>query len=69
MSGITIRDHGTGERPAEDEPTWDTETLQRDFEVLGFMAPYVLVRRKSDRVKGLLQFAHSPRVYWDFSAS
>ena len=27
---------------------WDTEELARDFEVLSFAAPYVVVRRKSD---------------------
>lgn len=49
--------------------TWDTQRLQEDYEVLGFMAPYVLVRRKSDGVKGLLEFSHHPRLYWGFFAS
>jgi hypothetical protein len=46
------------------EETWDTDALQRDFVVLGFMAPYVVVRRKSDDKKGSLQFRHHPRVYF-----
>lgn len=50
-----------------DGPTWTSETLSQDFEVLGFMAPFVVVRRKSDRVKGSLEFTHSPRVYFNWS--
>lgn len=45
-------------------PTWNTEELRRDFDVLGFQAPFVVVRRKSDGVKGSLQFDHSPRRYY-----
>lgn len=45
---------------------WDTSELQRDFEVLGFMAPFVIVRRKADGVKGSLKFQHSPRFYFNF---
>jgi hypothetical protein len=50
------------------EPTWDTEMLKRDFEVLGFLAPLVHVRRKSDGVEGTLEFVHRPRWYFDFQA-
>jgi hypothetical protein len=45
---------------------WDTEQLARDFEVIGFMAPLVVVRRRSDGVKGSLEFQHHPRLYFDF---
>jgi len=47
-------------------PTWDTAKLQEDFEVEGFMAPFVVVRRKSDGQRGSLKFRHHPRVYFDF---
>jgi hypothetical protein len=46
---------------------WDTNQLQEDFEVLGFGAPFVVVKRKSDGVKGSLMFQHSPRFYFGFS--
>ena len=46
----------------------DAEQLARDFEVLGFMAPYVVVRRRSDGHKGSLEFQHSPRFYFNFVA-
>ena len=45
---------------------WDTTELQRDFEVLGFLAPCVVVRRRTDGVKGSLMFQHSPRFYFGF---
>ena len=51
-------------------PTWDTESLQHDFDVEGFMAPYVVVRRKLDGQRGSLQFTGGggePRIYWDFN--
>lgn len=47
-------------------PTWTTETLQQDYEVIGFAAPFILVRRRSDRLKGTLEFTHAPRVYFNF---
>jgi hypothetical protein len=52
---------------AEPGQTWTTEQLQKDFEVLGFMAPYVTARRRADGVLGSLEFTHSPRVYFAWS--
>jgi len=46
---------------------WDTEQLEEAFEVLGFMAPFVSVRRKADGVKGTLLFQHYPRFYFEFT--
>lgn len=45
---------------------WSTNELTEDFEVLGFMAPFVVVRRKKDGRKGSLTFQHSPRFYFSF---
>ena len=45
---------------------WNTEELSRDFEVIGFMAPMIAVRRKSDGIKGSLYFQHGPRFYFSF---
>ena len=45
---------------------WSTDELAKDFEVLGFMAPFVVVRRKSDGRKGSLLFQHMPRFYFGF---
>jgi hypothetical protein len=46
---------------------WDTAQLSEDFEVLGFMAPFVVVRRRSDGRKGSLEFQHAPRFYFNFA--
>ena len=50
-----------------DTQIWDTRELQADFEVMGFLAPFVAVRRKSDGQVGSLLFQHAPRYYWAFT--
>ena len=45
---------------------WDTQQMQVDFQVHGFLAPYVKVTRKSDGMAGLLMFSHMPRWYHSF---
>jgi len=45
---------------------WDTKELSRDFDVIGFSAPLVVVKRKSDGVSGSLEFQHRPRFYFNF---
>jgi len=45
---------------------WDTGELSRDFDVLGFMAPFCVVRRRVDGVKGSVMFQHRPRLYFNF---
>jgi hypothetical protein len=51
---------------AEHGEVWDTNQLREDFEVLGFGAPLVVVRRKSDGKRGSLFFQHNPRFYFGF---
>jgi len=45
---------------------WTTDELTRDFEVLGFLAPFVIVRKKDSGKKGTLMFRHLPRVYFNW---
>lgn len=45
---------------------WDTTQLQDEFEVLGFCAPYIVVKRKADGQRGTLTFQHRPRFYFSF---
>jgi hypothetical protein len=54
------------ELEAQHGQVWDTSQLQDDFQVLGFAAPFVIVKRKSDGVKGSLMFQHNPRFYYSF---
>ena len=51
------------------ERIWDTAQLQDEFEVIGFLAPFVVVRRISDGQQGTLMFNHAPRYYFGWSAS
>ena len=46
---------------------WDTSELQEEFTVLGFCAPFCIVRRKGDGAKGSVMLQHSPRYYFEFS--
>lgn len=45
---------------------WTTQELAAQFDVIGFMAPIVVVRRRADGVKGSLEFQHDPRFYFSF---
>jgi hypothetical protein len=51
---------------AEHGQVWDTDELRRDFAVEGFLAPYVVVRRKVDGQRGSILFQASPRFYFGF---
>jgi hypothetical protein len=48
------------------QQTWTTAEMQEDFIVLGFAAPFAVVRRRDDGTEGSLEFTHSPRVYFNF---
>jgi hypothetical protein len=45
---------------------WDTDALRQDFEVLSFLAPYVIAREKATGKMGSLEFVHSPRLYFNW---
>lgn len=47
---------------------WDTDQMSEQFQAIGFMAPYIVVQRRSDGVKGSLEFQHNPRFYFNFVA-
>jgi hypothetical protein len=51
---------------ADEGRKWTTAELQSDFEVIGFAAPFVVVRGRSDGQAGSLEFTHNPRVYFGF---
>ena len=53
---------------AQADQRWDTDQLRDEFEVIGFLAPFVTVRRKSDGALGTMEFTHSPRFYFNFVA-
>ena len=45
---------------------WNTEELTNLFAVHSFLAPFVIVTRKSDGKKGTVMFQHRPRFYFAF---
>ena len=51
------RRHGT---------VWDSAELANAFEVVGFMAPLVVARRKADGRIGSLEFQHQPRFHFNW---
>ena len=51
---------------AEYGQVWDISQMQKEFTALSFLAPMIIVRRKSDGQKGSLTFQHDPRFYFDF---
>lgn len=44
-----------------------TEEMRELYEVVGFQAPFVVVRRKADGQLGSLEFTHSPRRYFGWT--
>ena len=45
---------------------WDTSELQRDFMVVGFLAPFIHVCRRDNGEEGSMEFQHDPRFYFNF---
>ncbi len=45
---------------------WETSELTKDFEVIGFAAPLVVVKRKADGQVGSLFFQQNPRLYFGY---
>jgi hypothetical protein len=48
---------------------WTTTEMADDFEVIGFAAPFIVVKRKADGQKGSLEFTHMPRFYFNWIAA
>lgn len=61
-----IRNYYHFESSENDILKYNTSELSELFEVISFSAPFVIVVRKSDGVRGSLEFTHSPRFYFNF---
>ena len=66
LAGINAEPGSREALEAQYGQVWDTEQLRLGFDVIGFLAPLVVVRRKADGVKGSLEFQHMPRFYFNF---
>ena len=51
---------------AEYGQVWNTEELQADFTVEGFMAPFITCTNKETGKRGAMMFQHMPRFYFDW---
>jgi hypothetical protein len=67
LAEINMQPAGREALAAKYGQVWDTAELTADFEVIGFMAPYVVVQRRADGRKGSLEFQHSPRLFFNFA--
>jgi len=45
---------------------WDKAQLLEQFEVIGFMAPFVVVKDRKTGQRGSLEFQHGPRFYFNW---
>jgi hypothetical protein len=45
---------------------WTSDQVRERFQVLGFLAPFVVVRDRTTGKKGSLEFVHSPRFYFNW---
>ena len=45
---------------------WDTNEATEKFEFLSFLAPFAIVIRRSDKLKGSIMFQDMPRFYFNF---
>jgi hypothetical protein len=63
INGVTMCREDLEEKHGQ---VWTTAELGRDFIIIGFMAPFIAVQRKSDGAKGSLEFQHQPRYYFNF---
>jgi hypothetical protein len=66
LAGINAEPGSREALEARHGQVWSTDEMSLDFEAIGFMAPLVVVRRKSDGKKGSLEFQHNPRFYFSF---
>ena len=76
--GLTIKDYGQQVDSDEVEArkdleerfgvghVWSTDELREHFTVVGFCAPFVVVERSVDGMRGSLEFTHNPRFYFNF---
>jgi hypothetical protein len=45
---------------------WNRDQMRAEFEVVGFMAPLVVVKERKTGKLGSLEFQHMPRFYFNW---
>ncbi len=69
MNRLTVLNVDPGDRKTLEErhgQVWNPVELHRDFIAVGYLAPLVVVQRRSDHLVGTLEFQHDPRFYFNW---
>lgn len=64
LVSVVNQDAGRAKLEAKYGEVLTTTEMQEQYTVEGFLAPFVVCRRKSDSKRGTLMFSHSPRYYF-----
>lgn len=63
---LNSEENTKAELEAKHGKVWTTSEMQEEFEALGFMAPFIIVRKRDSGETGSLKFTHSPRYYFSW---
>ena len=66
VAELNSEDNTKAKLEAKHGKVWTTSEMQDEFEALGFMAPFIIVRKRDTGERGSLMFTHSPRFYFSF---
>lgn len=66
VTELNSADNTKAELEAKHGKVWTTSEMQEEFDALGFMAPFIIVRKRDTGERGSLLFTHSPRFYFSF---
>ena len=66
LAEINIEPGNREDLEAKFGQVWDTGELSEEFQAIGFLAPLIVVRRRSDGAKGSLEFQNNPRLYFNW---
>jgi hypothetical protein len=64
---MPVHDYGQPEPPADATDLVNSDQFREQYEAIGFLAPFVSVRRKADGTMGVMEFTHAPRWYFNFT--
>jgi hypothetical protein len=66
VAELNSEDNAKAELEAKHGKIWTTSEMQEEFDALGFMAPFIIVRKLDTGERGSLMFTHSPRYYFSW---
>lgn len=66
VAELNSEDNTKAELESKHGQIWTTSEMQEEFDALGFMAPFIIVRKRNTGERGSLMFTHSPRYYFSW---